>query len=147
MRVYLDICAIQRPLDDQSQLRIRLEAEAVLGILTAIAAGELELVASDMHYVETFRNPYPERRDLAIEVLARASKTSGLTNDISSRAAEFMKSGIDVADSLHLAAAIEMKSAFFCTTDDKLIARGRSMDTGGMLIVTPLELAAKLEEP
>ena len=33
MRIYLDLCAIQRPLDDQAQLRIRAEAEAVLSVL------------------------------------------------------------------------------------------------------------------
>ena len=27
--VYLDVCALNRPLDDQSQMRIRLEADAV----------------------------------------------------------------------------------------------------------------------
>lgn len=30
MRIYFDICAIQRPLDEPSHLRIRLEAVAVL---------------------------------------------------------------------------------------------------------------------
>jgi hypothetical protein len=29
-RVYLDVCCLNRPLDDSSQDRIRLEAEAVL---------------------------------------------------------------------------------------------------------------------
>jgi hypothetical protein len=33
MRIYLDLCSIQRPMDDHAQDRIRLEAEAVLGIL------------------------------------------------------------------------------------------------------------------
>ena len=33
MNVYLDTCSLQRPLDDQTQIRIRLEAEAVLAII------------------------------------------------------------------------------------------------------------------
>lgn len=33
MRVYLDICCLKRPFDDQSQPRIHLEAEAVLALL------------------------------------------------------------------------------------------------------------------
>ena len=32
MRIYLDVCSFNRPFDDQSQLRIRLEAEAKLKI-------------------------------------------------------------------------------------------------------------------
>jgi len=30
MTVYLDTCSIQRPFDDQSQLRVAMESEAVL---------------------------------------------------------------------------------------------------------------------
>ena len=33
MRIYLDTCSLQRPLDDRHQVRIALEAEAVLAIL------------------------------------------------------------------------------------------------------------------
>ena len=45
MRVYLDTCSLQRPLDDKSQLRIRLEAEAILSVLDLIKAGQLDLVS------------------------------------------------------------------------------------------------------
>ena len=39
MLLYLDMCSLQRPLDDKTQLRIALEAEAVLGILALCQAG------------------------------------------------------------------------------------------------------------
>ena len=51
MRLYLDICAIQRPLDDQTQLRVRSEAEAVLGLLALCEDATLELAASGVHIV------------------------------------------------------------------------------------------------
>ena len=35
MLIYLDMCCLKRPFDDQSQPRIRLETEAVLALLTA----------------------------------------------------------------------------------------------------------------
>jgi hypothetical protein len=38
MLIYLDMCSIHRPLDDKAQLRIRVEGEAVLGII-ALGAG------------------------------------------------------------------------------------------------------------
>ena len=34
--VYLDVCCLNRPFDDQTQDRIRLESEAVLLILTTL---------------------------------------------------------------------------------------------------------------
>jgi len=42
MRVYLDNCCFNRPFDDQSQARIRLEAEAKLEIQQRIADGTIE---------------------------------------------------------------------------------------------------------
>lgn len=69
MRIYLDTCAIQRPFDDDGQPRIRLEAEAVVSILTLREARDFELVVSAAHEIETERNPYPDRRAHADAVL------------------------------------------------------------------------------
>jgi hypothetical protein len=38
MKIYLDVCCLNRPFDDQTQDRIRLETEAVMLILGRIAA-------------------------------------------------------------------------------------------------------------
>jgi hypothetical protein len=40
-RVYFDTCALNRPFDDQSQPRIRLETEAVEHVLRAVDEGRL----------------------------------------------------------------------------------------------------------
>lgn len=49
VRVYLDMCSIQRPLDTKSQVRISVEAEAILGLLSLSESGQLvsplELIA------------------------------------------------------------------------------------------------------
>jgi hypothetical protein len=42
MKIYLDICSVQRPLDDKAQLRILVEAEAILGILALCESGQAE---------------------------------------------------------------------------------------------------------
>ena len=39
MKIYLDNCCFNRPFDDQSQLRIRLESEAKLKIQEDIRSG------------------------------------------------------------------------------------------------------------
>jgi len=63
MLVYLDICCFNRPFDDQSQLRVRLESEAKLSIQEQIRAGAIELAWSYMIDFEHSANPYEERRD------------------------------------------------------------------------------------
>jgi hypothetical protein len=53
--IYFDACCLNRPFDDQSQDRIRLEAEAVLLILSHIQAGEWQWIGSDVLNLEMSR--------------------------------------------------------------------------------------------
>src|SRR5262245_63449880 len=76
MRVYLDACCLQRPLDDRSQPRLNLEAEAVLTILGMVESGDLELISSDALEFEVDRTPDSERRGAAKEILRLASGRS-----------------------------------------------------------------------
>jgi hypothetical protein len=46
MKLYMDNCCFNRPFDDQSQLRIRLESEAKLKIQEEIRAGNFQLAWS-----------------------------------------------------------------------------------------------------
>ncbi len=64
MRVYLDNCCFNRPFDDQSQARIRLEAEAKLEIQQRIKDKEIELAWSYVLDYERQANPFEERRDV-----------------------------------------------------------------------------------
>ena len=63
MRIYLDNCCFNRPFDDQSHLKIRLESEAKLGIQEDIRSGEYELVWSYILDYENRRNPFSERKE------------------------------------------------------------------------------------
>ena len=62
MRIYLDNCAFNRPFDDQSQIRIRLESEAKLYIQDKIGQQEIELVWSYILDLENEQNPFEERK-------------------------------------------------------------------------------------
>lgn len=47
MKIYLDMCSIQRPLDTKTQPRIAVEAEAILGVLKLCEAEQVELMSSE----------------------------------------------------------------------------------------------------
>jgi hypothetical protein len=145
MRVYLDTCAMQRPLDDRLRLRIRVEGEAVLGVIAAVEAGEIELVASDVLRFETENNPLPARRNFARRVLALAGGDVASTPEVLARARQYEQEGIKPLDAIHLASAVEARVAFFCTTDDGLLRKGPRLNTGTTRVVSPLELIAELE--
>jgi predicted nucleic acid-binding protein len=140
MRVYLDMCSIQRPLDTRSQVRINLEAVAVLGLISLCEDGELVLIRSEAHVFEIERNPHPTRRGYALEVIARATESVITTEAVKVRAEEFNRRGIKPLDALHLASAVEAGAEYFCTCDDRLFRRANQVDTGLTRVVTPLEL-------
>ena len=62
MRIYLDNCSFNRPYDDQTQIRVALEAHAKLHIQERVKDGELELIGSYTLDYEISRNPYEMKR-------------------------------------------------------------------------------------
>ncbi len=63
MLIYPDLCCLDRPFDDQSQLVIRLQTEAKLHIQHEIRQGGFALVWSAAMDLEDDANPDLERRD------------------------------------------------------------------------------------
>ncbi|MBC8160338.1 MAG: PIN domain-containing protein [Roseiflexaceae bacterium] len=144
MRIYLDTCSVNRPLDDKNQSRIALEAEAILAVLSACDAGLHALVSSDILLFEIGRNPHPQRNALASEIVARAVDNIALTDSIRDRAQVFEKAGIRPLDALHLAAAEAGNVDFFCTCDDRLYKRAKGWLDVQVRVLTPLELAQEV---
>ena len=105
MKAYLDTSCLQRPLDSRTQVRISLEAEAMVGVIALIEDSEVELVSSDVLLFETRRNPRYERRAYALDILAKASMIVRLDESIRRRAAELEARGLKSLDALHLASA------------------------------------------
>ena len=62
MKVYLDMCSIQRPLDSQDDVRVATEAQAVLGVLRLCESGQVALVGSDALLFELEKNPHVSAR-------------------------------------------------------------------------------------
>ena len=62
MRVYLDNCCYNRPFDDQTQLKVRLESEAKLFVQHLMRTGVVEYVWSDMLANEVEESKFWERK-------------------------------------------------------------------------------------
>lgn len=144
MRVYLDACSLQRPLDDRSQPRVNVEAEAVLTILGMVESGQLDLLSSEAMEFEIDQIPDPDRQVRARDMLGLASTTLKLIDDIQTHAQELHHSGIKPLDSLHLAFASWIKADDFCTCDDKLLKKSKKVGSLNTLVVTPLQLVAEV---
>ena len=145
MKIYLDVCAIQRPLDTPSHLRIAIEAEAILGILALCECGQVEIVSSEALLYEVRRNPHPVRREYALAVLELAKESLVITKDVRERADYLVEQGFKPLDALHLALAEKGKVDHFCTSDDKLLKRAKRLGNLAVKVGTPVELAEELE--
>lgn len=124
-QVYLDVCALNRPLDDQNQMRIRLEADAVLLILSHARARTLCIVVSPVHFSEAVANPDLAKREhvqlLLKDVGTEVAVDMGLTRD---RAKQLHGLGLGAADAAHVAFA-ELAGCDFVTVDDRLLRQLR----------------------
>jgi hypothetical protein len=142
--VYFDMCALQRPHDDPSQIRVRLEAVAVLGLLEHCRSGAVGLASSDALHYEASRNPYPLRRAHAEAVLAEAIVRQPLTSAVETRADELVAAGLRPLDALHLASAEIVAADILCSCDDQLLRRGRALTAAPLRILSPIELTTEL---
>lgn len=130
MLIYLDTCAVQRPLDDPGQLRIRVEADILLAVIAAAESNEVDLASSDVLRFETENNPVPARRDFARRVLALATTDIASTPEVAARAKRYAQAGMKPLDAVHLASAVAVGADFFCTVDDTFLRKARTVNTG-----------------
>lgn len=122
MKIYLDVCCLNRPFDDQRQDQIRLEAESVLLALTHLEAGEWEWIGSEVLDLEIEQTPDPDRR-LRVKLLTAHVHRSVLVQAAEVERAQRLEAlGFHPFDALHLACAESGGADVFLTTDQRLLS-------------------------
>ena len=120
-KVYLDVCCLNRPFNDQTQDRIRLEAVAVLSILTRIENGEILSISSTVVQTEINNNSNQELKLRLQELVSDATEFITVGKEQINRADALQKLGFHLFDALHLACAETAGVDVFLTTDDRLL--------------------------
>jgi hypothetical protein len=125
MKVYFDVSCLNRPFDDQRQLRIRLESEAITLIFDQIDAGRWEHLSSRMAEIEVWaiRDEIRQRRVLAL--LPEGKMELGRATF--SRARELIALRMRAADAVHVAAAEQLQADVLLTCDDQLVRVARQI--------------------
>lgn len=127
MRIYLDICCLNRPFDDQAQERVRLESEAVVVALASIQRREHTLVGSTILDFENSRSINGDRRKRIMRILTLANVYVEVGDKEIQRAAAVMAMGFGAHDAMHIACAEAAGAKFLVTTDDGMLARSVKM--------------------
>ncbi len=133
MKIYLDNCMFNRPFDEQSHIRIRIETEAKLAIQEEIRRGTYQLIWSYIFDYENSKNPFRERQEQIMKWKKYAITDIEENTDIIKTALLLNSKGLQKMDSLHIACAIFAKADYFLTTDDKVIKKAN--------VITDLEIS------
>ena len=142
-RVYLDMCSLKRPFDDQRQPRVREEAAAVAAILIRAEAGEIALVRSPAHLVENDGNPREDRRLAAALWIDGAAAEVALDPEVEIRARELHALGLHPLDALHVAFAERAGARWFVTCDDRLVRLAAPLGNALQTVVVAPRAAAE----
>jgi predicted nucleic acid-binding protein len=123
MRIYLDVCCLNRPFDDHVQDRVRLESEAVLTILSHSQTENWLLLSSEVVDIEISKIPDNDRRHKVSILSAMPHSYIVIDDEIEKRALELEKLGFRSFDALHIACAEKGGADVLLTTDDNLLRK------------------------
>lgn len=142
MRIYLDNCCYNRPYDDQSQTRVRLEADAKMQIQHMIRNGELELATSFVLDYENNLNRSEQKKQTIRNFMKEFEfyyVDESSLSEIERIAEPIMATGIKSKDAWHLACALIAECDYFISTDKRLL----KYKTDKITSLTPVEFMYK----
>ena len=121
MKIYLDVCCLNRPFDDHAKDRVRLESEAVLTIFNRSQTENWILIGSEAIYIEISKIPDDDKRQ-KVSIISRLLQFHiDIDEDTERRAFELENMGFKSFYALHIACAEKGKADVLLTTDDKLL--------------------------
>ncbi|KXK15560.1 MAG: hypothetical protein UZ14_CFX002000581 [Chloroflexi bacterium OLB14] len=127
IKVYLDNCVLNRPFDDQSQERVRLETESIILLLSRIERGELTWIGSEALEIEIDQTPNIEQQSRLRRLTDFINLIVAIEEKTLKRAGVLQKLGFVGFDAVHLACAEIGKVDIFLTTDDRLLKTAKRL--------------------
>ncbi|MBW4430886.1 MAG: PIN domain-containing protein [Pelatocladus maniniholoensis HA4357-MV3] len=128
-KIYLDVCCLNRTLDNLEQFRMRMEAEAVTEIIQNCEDGKWILMNSDIIEFEVSLHSDSFKQQQVKSILNVANIYIQSTENIDLRAEELMKLSFKFHDALHLAFAEAGDADVFLTTDDRLLRKAKKFQS------------------
>lgn len=137
-RIYLDVCTLCRPYDDQHLMRIRLETDAFYLILQHIQNGRYTMIVSPVHFREVVAIAEPRERAEVTAILRRyGSRPACDLRAVRTRAEALHVRRMGIADAAHVAFA-EATADVFITCDDRLRRQCRRLSVR-LRVMSPLD--------
>lgn len=144
-RIYLDVCCLNRPFDDWTQERVRLEGECIMTIISLCESRQCKIISSSAIQAEINQNTNLERLINLRKILSVAKVLVLDSFELRQRIQEIQELGFTEFDAAHLASAERARADIFLTTDDRLLKRGKFLsDILRVEIDNPLQWLSKI---
>jgi len=130
MKIYLDVCCLNRPFDDLSQERIQFESDAVLAILARCYSETWTLVSSEAIELELNRIQSADKKKKIFDILSISKERLPVSEQALLRSVDLRENGIKPMDSLHLSVAEDFNIDILLTTDDSFLKTAKKMKLG-----------------
>ena len=121
MKIYLDTCCLNRPFDDQSYDRIKIESEAIMIILFNLAYGKWIWIGSEALELEVNKTPDRDRLKRLKLLMKYTQESVKIDRKEIDRAKQLENFGFHAMDALHISCAESLEADIFLTTDKKLL--------------------------
>ena len=145
MKIYLDVCCLNRPFDDQTQDRVHLESEAIITVLEHCENKDWFLVSSEIIDLEVAQIPDRNRQQSVYAFLALHQDFIEVSQAIECRTIEIQKMSFDAYDAMHIACAESSAADVFLTTDDSLLKKAvRNRENIKIRVANPIMWIAEV---
>jgi len=120
-RIYLDVCSLCRPFDNQDYARISLETDAINLIITGVRAKKYLLMKSPVHLkeIKAIIDEF-EKKELLHLLEEYGNENKPELDIIKKRTEELILIKFGIADAAHVAFS-EYYGSIFISCDDKLL--------------------------
>jgi predicted nucleic acid-binding protein len=140
MKLYVDICCYNRPQDDQRDERIEAETDAILKIIAMRHINDHIIVGSPVVDLEIQQNPKPKERGAATTLYRNAIDEYIIPSKADfDRAKIFIKNGLGIMDSYHLAAAEAADADVLITVDKDFERISTNKKLSRVIVINPLK--------
>jgi len=125
----MDCCCLNRPSDDQTQEKIRIESDAIIAILSKCFYGSWKLIGSDIIEYEIMKTPDINKKNRALDLYKIKEENVAINDIIIKRATEIQRYGLKQIDSLHYAVAEYRNVNVLLTVDKDFINSSKKINS------------------
>ncbi len=139
-RVCLDNCCNSRLFDDDTQQKVKTQADAIRRIIRNRVNGGYVIIGSFVAETEIAQIPDDEKRREAEQSYKEfIYETVRVSAQIIARAQKLELMGLGAMDARHLAAAEAAKADYLITTDEKFIRKCKNRNITAVKVINPID--------